>query len=138
MNKRLQKSLLVGVVMSFTFLAVIVQSSEHYLSYGISDWVTWWKSFGDHAETRFVRGFSETRFSKVRQGMTQSDVQQLLGEPLRKIPWDLWEPSRPGEMWDYSLPASNVWNYHSRAVIFDPEHKVFLVDRSYYCDGCED
>jgi hypothetical protein len=138
MVKRRQKSLLVGIAVGFAFLAGLVQTNNHYLRYGISDWVAWFGSIGDHAHTRFAPGFSETRFSKIRQGMTQPDVQRLLGEPLRKWPWSLWGPSRSDEFWDYSLPASNVWNYHRRAVIFDPEQKVFLVDRSYYCDDCED
>jgi hypothetical protein len=48
--------------------------------------------------TRFTPGFSEFNFAKVKPGMSQSDVQTLLGQPL------FMQTNRKGiEEWYYSL-----------------------------------
>ncbi len=137
MVTRLQKVLILGAALIAVLFVVLTQENEHFRHYGISDWAMWIQSVGDHADTRFATGFTEKRFGEIRTGMTTKEVLRLLGEPLRRMDWDLWDPSHLGEMWNYSLPRTSVWNYHSRAVIFNPTGRVELVDRSYYCDGYE-
>ena len=137
MVTRLQKVLVLGAILIAVVLVIFTQGNEHFRGYGVSDWAMWVQSIGDHADTRFAAGFSEKRFGNIRTGMTTTDVSRILGQPLRRMDWDLWGPSQLGELWDFSLPRTNVWNYHSRAVIFNPTGRVELVDRSYYCDGYE-
>jgi len=118
-------------------LLIITQWNDHYRGYRLSDWLAWLDSGNDHAETRFAPGFSEKLFRKVKTGMTRNEVEHIIGKPLDRQPDRLCDWSRPGEYWDYSLPVSNIWNYHLRCVIFDPDGKVFVVGREYCCDGDE-
>jgi outer membrane protein assembly factor BamE (lipoprotein component of BamABCDE complex) len=55
----------------------------------------------------YAPGFTQRAFDKVRPGMTQSEVRQLLGEPLgvRDRAWYYSDPS------DYGV-------YHAKIVVF--------------------
>jgi hypothetical protein len=123
-----------GLGIAVLLSVIAVPWNEHYRSEGFSGWLNW-LAFWDHPGTHFAPGFSEKQFSRVKPGMTRSQVESLLGKPLDTAPWDLWDTAHEGECWDYSLPVTNVWNYHLRDVIFDPNGKVFVVGREFYMEG---
>ncbi len=55
----------------------------------------------------YAPGFTQRAFEQVRPGLTQSEVRQLLGEPL----------GVRGRAWYYSDP-SNYGVYHAKIVVF--------------------
>ena len=58
----------------------------------------------------YAPGFTQRAFDQVRLGMTQSEVRQLLGEPL----------GVRGRAWYYSDP-SNYGVYHAKIVVFSED-----------------
>jgi hypothetical protein len=134
---RFHKSLLVGAGIIFCSLAIVSQSSSHFRHYGISDWLAWIDTVGEHPETHYALGFSEQSFSKVKPGMTTNEVLHILGEPLSRTPWDLWGPSRLGQCWDYSESTTNIMNFHMRDIIFNPDCTVEYIGREYYSEEYE-
>ncbi|MBL0378200.1 MAG: hypothetical protein JKP90_00795 [Desulfofustis sp. PB-SRB1] len=70
---------------SFFFLALLSFFLILYLSFG---WETycWWNPTID---TNFAPNYSEERFSLIKQGMTADEVIGLIGEPLKKFPWEI-------------------------------------------------
>ena len=137
MVTRFQKRILVGLGIILCLLLVTTQGNEHFRYYGISDWLAWFDSLGEHPDTVFASGFSEQRFSKVKPNMTKNEVSQILGEPLGKTPWDLWGADHLGECWDYSDSTTNILNYHLRRFIFNPDGKVEYIAREYYSEAYE-
>jgi hypothetical protein len=66
--------------------------------------------------TRFVWGFEETQFDRVRIGMTYKEVESIVGLPLRN---DSTSPRWPGtDNWMYSEPAFLTNDEDRRWVMF--------------------
>jgi hypothetical protein len=121
--------MLVSLVGLFVGSLALGQMNPHFKGYAAADWLRWIDSLGDHAETRYPDGFSEENFRTIKPGLTMVQVKKFLGEPLDASQ----EWIRPEAWWDYSLPASNNWTYHSRTIFF-VDGRVSRVDRSYYAD----
>jgi hypothetical protein len=98
-------------------------------------------------ETTYSVGFSEEKFSKIREGMLEEDVLKILDQPLRvseyigqRIYESNWtnEPSRvigvEFRWWLYSLPAERSDSYEVRSVKFSPDGKVIKVLKRRYQD----
>lgn len=111
---------------------MIAQSNNHFRNYGISDWLAWLSSVGEHAKTEYAPGFTEARFAKIRPGMTEVEVRQLVGAPLERRSW-----SPIGELWSYSDSVTNVPNFHRRDVLITESGKVYMRVRQYYCEAWE-
>lgn len=79
--------------------------------------------------TRCAPGFSDTKFSKVRIGMSRDEVLALLGEPLERC----WPPSKPDRLWCYTLEAGKL-TYHKRWISFGTNGTVTGVTRKLYWD----
>lgn len=98
-------------------------------------------------ETTYSVGFSEEKFSKIREGMLEEDVLKILDQPLRvseyvgqRIYESNWtkEPSSvigvEFRWWLYSLPAERSDSYEVRSVKFSPDGKVIKVLKRRYQD----
>ena len=78
--------------------------------------------------TRYASGFSDTKFSKVRIGMSRDEVLALLGEPLER-----WYEDNPERLWHYTLDAGKL-TYHRRWIWFGTNGTVTGVARKLYWD----
>jgi hypothetical protein len=74
------------------------------------------------------RGSSESRFQRIRVGMTTAEVEAILGPPLLKGDWGCLTPS-PGDRdtWRYSNQHHYAANFWRRCVIFEKGKVVDLV-----------
>ncbi len=88
--------------------------------------------FGD---TKWSDGFTDSKFSSVRVGLSSAEVQGILGEPV------LRHTASSGEdVWHYAYgnrrDKSGVWadcDYTERVVLF-ADGKVSSIRRSFYFD----
>ena len=83
--------------------------------------------FAHAPRTVYAVGFDETRFQQLRIGMSQSEVEAAVGQPLAK------DPKRddvPFEIWFYSLGEIPRANYWRRWVIFE-NGRVSLILSDY-------
>jgi hypothetical protein len=99
-----------------------------YLSFG---WETycWWNPTID---TNFAPNYSEERFSLIKQGMTADEVIGLIGEPLKKFPWE-----DNIEIWSYSQDGKSKigdWAWINIGVLFDTNHRVIKTASSIVYD----
>ena len=96
-----------------------------------------WPSIG----TAFAADYSERGFDRIKPGMTQVEVLQLIGQPLGKgfnsrpspSGWDQWR--RGDETWTYSQDSSargGDWAWLSREVVFRQGVVVQTVRWIYY------
>src|SRR5947209_7329254 len=106
---RFQKILFLSSGLLVCLLFLLTQLNAHFRGYGFSDWGAWLDSVGEHPQTRYTAGFTETRFALIKPGMSHSEVERLLGTPFEKIHW-----SPIAELWSYSESVTNVPNYHRR------------------------
>lgn len=68
--------------------------------------------------TVYTPGYSETRFQRLRPGMTALEVEQMAGAPLHKWPWNQHLGPHDEEMWFYSEGPNGTANYWRRWVHF--------------------
>ena len=79
-------------------------------------------------ETKWIPGFSETKFSQIRTGMNEKEVLHLLGKPL--IFGD--KSSSYSYYWAYTWYIDdNDGAYDHRIVYFDTNGRVSDVERSF-------
>jgi hypothetical protein len=85
--------------------------------------------------TVYSTGYDESRFRQVRVGMTSEEVEQLLGPPLKKVPW--WQPGvwgQPSDVnWLYTDCRPGFSNYWMRNVLMG-DGKVIQVQSTYWVD----
>ena len=87
----------------------------------------------DNENTVWAAGYSKEKFSLVKEGMSEDEVLEILGEPL------VVENRKSGVNWFYtSGPRGNVQgrvrgSTHIRRILFDSEG-VSLKESSYYID----
>lgn len=92
----------------------------------------WWVRY--NFATVYASGYSESRFRRVRIGMTPEEVELLLGAPLRKGPTS--QHYSPENTWVYSDPPPTGTigdNYWRRWVIMNNGTVAAVVD-DYYVD----
>jgi hypothetical protein len=73
------------------------------------------------ANTVYSAGYDEIRFRQVRVGMTSSEVEALLGPPLRKVPW--W-PDQALVCWKYTNSRPWTSKHYWRRDVFVKDEKV--------------
>ena len=78
--------------------------------------------------TIWADGFSEGKFSKIQFGMSKSEVEAVLGDPLRK------DCSGKGCMWVYSNQDTGTADYDRRWVVFDSTDQVTKIRHEFYID----
>jgi outer membrane protein assembly factor BamE (lipoprotein component of BamABCDE complex) len=76
----------------------------------------------------WATGFSESKFSDVRMGMSQTEVMSLLGIPLQ-----MWTGS-DGCTWLYTWQDTPTADYDRRWVSFDSKGFVDEVNHEFYID----
>jgi hypothetical protein len=80
--------------------------------------------------TEYAAGYSEWNFLKVRPGMSEDQVRQLLGPPF--VEFEI--PEQPGiKGWRYSRSSPVDRSYNVRVIHFR-EHVVTKVLRKHYVD----
>ncbi|MCP3062120.1 hypothetical protein LXT21_25360 [Myxococcus sp. K38C18041901] len=81
-------------------------------------------------DTVFAPGYSAFKFWRIRQGMTEAEVEQLVGLPL-----ETWTPrdDEPGELyWGYSHSPGDA-HYRMRLVRFR-DGRVHETHTEFYVD----
>jgi hypothetical protein len=83
--------------------------------------------FSEDSETVYAPGYSYIAFRKVRIGMRDSEVRELIGEPLKVV-------AKPaGDVWVYSDSATSR-SYRMREVLFDQRGRVVEVMAEFVFD----
>jgi hypothetical protein len=78
--------------------------------------------------TVYAPGYSESRFHRIRVGMTPAEVEAIMGEPLLKGDWGCLTPSTgDSETWRYSNQHHYTANFWRRWVIFQKGKVVYVV-----------
>jgi len=72
--------------------------------------------------------FDESKFSKIRVGMSASEVAKLTGEPLRKNCGDKYC------FWRYTELETDLPGYDQRWVVFNLAERVTEIRKSFYLD----
>ena len=78
---------------------------------------------GLKAETIYAPGYDERRFAAVRVGMSNSEVQEILGPPLEK-------DQRAGEVfvnWIYSEQSMHTGDYERRRIFFKEGRVITII-----------
>ena len=97
---------------------------------------TYYQSIGDAVwhmlflfddATVWAPEYSEDRFKHLQIGLSQSNVLEQLGEPLKT-----WHQSDREVWWYTSAPPDR--NYWFRMVVFDTDRMVTETDRHYFVD----
>ena len=78
--------------------------------------------------TLWASGFSEGQFAKVRLGMPQAEVKDLLGVPLKE-----WCGSTTCS-WLYSWQDTPTADYDRRWIAFDAQGRVREVRHEFFID----
>jgi hypothetical protein len=86
--------------------------------------------------TVYAPGYSESRFHRIRVGMTPAEVEMIMGEPLQKGDWGCLTPSPSTgdrDTWRYSNQHDYTANFWRRWVIFE-KGKVVDVVSDFWVD----
>jgi hypothetical protein len=81
------------------------------------------------SSTIYAPGFSQSRFDRIRAGMSSREVEAALGPPLEKVEWDI----DGAENWKYSTQVRATSNY-SRRWVFIRDGEVTKVVRDFWLD----
>jgi hypothetical protein len=76
------------------------------------------------ANTIYSAGYDESRFQQVRVGMTSSEVEALIGPPLRRVPW--W-PNQGLVCWEYSNSRPGSSKHYWRRDVFVEDDTVIEI-----------
>lgn len=94
---------------------------------GYASWLTTFLAASE--DTVYAAGYSDAAFKRVRVGMSETDVAELLGEPLEFYAVE-GTPDLVG--WRYSRSARDA-SYHVRAVLFR-DRRVVEIFCEFYLD----
>ena len=75
-------------------------------------------------DTSWSKDFRESKFEKIRIGMTRDEVRKILGDPV-------WAPTT--EYWGYTWSPSST-HYHQRGIVFSPSGSVTRIVKGFYFD----
>jgi len=79
--------------------------------------------------TIWAPGFSESKYSSIRTGMTKEQIIKILGEPVRK-----WDRDYPDGAWSYSWQKEGDDIFDRRDITFSRDGQVTGVYREFYMD----
>jgi hypothetical protein len=77
--------------------------------------------------------FSQRAFDSVRVGMSQREVENIVGKPLRKLPWNQEAGAHDEELWCYSDRTDDTFNFWRRWVCFT-DGKVVWIANDFWVD----
>ncbi len=83
--------------------------------------------------TIYSEQYSEARFTTLRVGMSPGEVQAIMGQPLRVVPWHQHTQPRDEEMWFYSDQPNALANFHRRWLLFE-KGMVAVVINDFWID----
>jgi hypothetical protein len=63
--------------------------------------------------TFYAPGYSDSRFAMLREGMTEQEVERIVGPPLKKVVWE-----NEDVLWAYSARRDVSLSYNMRDVVF--------------------
>jgi hypothetical protein len=111
---------------SVLFVLTIVVNAARF-QYGIED--AFWRTFMTPFEgTVWAPQFEESRFSKIKVGMSAPEVLKLLGHPLRK------DCGNEDCFWIYTWHDTGTTDFDQRWVIFSLVGRVIEVRKSFFID----
>jgi len=85
-------------------------------------------ALSERSETVYAQGYSYFGFRRIRVGMTEEEVQALIGKPLKVATTAIG-----GVVWVYSdIPVSR--SYRMREVFFGPDRRVTEVVAEFVFD----
>ena len=77
----------------------------------------------EKTDTGWAQDYTESKFAKVRIGMTQSEVRKIMGDPIYPTP----------DYWGYTWSPSST-HYHQRGFVFSPSGSVTQIVKGFYFD----
>ena len=91
--------------------------------------------------TVYAPGYRESNFRAIRIGMTQAEVEAIMGSPLEVSEWQEGAPGQPIEMgvgrlqprWSYSRSGKRLGNYWRRELFFK-DGVVHWLESEFYLD----
>ncbi len=91
-----------------------------------------WRFYADE-ETEYSDKFSHKKFASIEYGMTEKQVCEMLGEPLRKFPLTSTPTNRTGSFWvfAFSIPVDSK-SYRIRFVYMENGIAVETRHEMYY------
>ncbi len=114
-----------GAALSFFSAAVLTNMMRFHYDAKEAIWRT---ILAPCEGTVWAKGFSVDNFEKVRTGMTEGEIQTLLGDPLRKS-CDL-----ENCFWIYSYGDTGTVDFDQRWLLTSTEGKVTEVRKSFFID----
>jgi hypothetical protein len=81
--------------------------------------------------TIYSEKYDKTKFESLRDGMTAKEVEAIMGEPLKKVPWNQHMGVHDEEMWFYSDQPNIYANYWRRWVHFQ-DGKTTMIINDYW------
>jgi hypothetical protein len=86
----------------------------------------------DGGGTIYSKNYDETKFHRLRVGMTENEVVAIIGEPLRKVP--LWVSPEvvDGEQWFYSDQPDATADFWRRWVSFKSGRVTQIISDYWY------
>ena len=72
-------------------------------------------------------------FDSLRVGMSQRDVENIVGKPLRRLPWNQEAGAHNEELWCYSNRTDETFNFWRRWVFFT-DGKVVSIANDFWVD----
>jgi hypothetical protein len=95
--------------------------------YGVED--AFWRTFMSPFEgTVWATQFEESKFSKIRIGMSASEMVKLIGNPLRK------DCGKEDCFWIYTWQDTETADFDQRWVIVDLSERVTEIRKSFFID----
>ena len=129
--------LLKGILITASVLLVLIMTMYSLAGFKSIFW----------EKTSYSTGFSEEKFATIKEGMSERNVFDILGKPLKvseKVGARVYESNWTEEQssvigvehrwWEYSKPAGRSDTYEVRAIKFSPEGKVIKILSRHYED----
>jgi hypothetical protein len=82
--------------------------------------------------TVYSEKYDETRFERLRAGMTKEEINEAMGQPLKKVPWNQHMGVHDEEMWFYSDQPNSTANFWRRWVHFDGGEATSIISDYWY------
>jgi hypothetical protein len=76
--------------------------------------------------------YDEIKFDGLRAGMTKNEVEAIMGQPLKKEPWNQHMGLHDEEMWYYSDQPNATANYWRRWVHFHDGKATSIISDYWY------
>ncbi len=116
------------IMVCFVLLTIFISLwsyNTYRFQYGISD-ALYRTLLAPLESTYWANGFSEKKFTSIKQGMTEKEVFEILGNPLRKTCVRECE-------WIYSWQRDPTSSFDWRSIYFN-KGLVQRIDRRFFID----